>query len=130
MNPDPGPAGNRADIRLAVLAVWWIVSAALLAAAAVPLLVPQDTIGRLIPPCEWQARHGRPCPLCGLTTGFYHIAGGQWREAGRANGASLPLYILFWANGVAALAVLLSRPSGWQPAATRRAKSRRFYLED
>lgn len=119
-----------ADIRLAFLTVWGIVSAALLVTVLLPLVVPQDVIGRAIPACEWQARYGRPCPLCGLTTAFYHIAGGQWRAASQANGASLPLYLLFWANGLAALAVLSWKSGIWRRSPARQANSRCLSLEE
>ncbi|TVQ62320.1 MAG: DUF2752 domain-containing protein [Phycisphaerales bacterium] len=28
-----------------------------------------------LPTCGWIARHGRPCPTCGMTTSFTHAAG-------------------------------------------------------
>lgn len=39
----------------------------------------------LMPPCLFRLATGEPCPFCGMTTGFAHMARGQLLAAGRAN---------------------------------------------
>ena len=124
MPAEPRPAPGGASFRLAFLAAWAVISGAMLAAALLPWFVPQAALGSVIPECEWQSRQGRPCPLCGLTAAFYHNAAGEWRTASRANAASLPLYLFFWANGLAALGVLSCRSRAWRRPPASRAQSR------
>lgn len=34
-----------------------------------------------LPPCGWVVSFGRPCPTCGMTTAFAHVADGQFLTA-------------------------------------------------
>lgn len=38
-----------------------------------------------LPPCTFLVLFGRPCPTCGMTTAWAHLAQGQWGDAARAN---------------------------------------------
>jgi hypothetical protein len=92
----------RGQLRTALLISWLVVSAILLATALAPFALSAGRIAALTPVCEWKAKYGRECPLCGMTTGFILISHGEWRQARRHNRGSVPLYALFWANACAA----------------------------
>lgn len=47
-----------------------------------------------LPPCPFLAGSGLPCPTCGLTTGFAHLARGALGPALQAHPLSLPLFLL------------------------------------
>lgn len=86
------------DARRAFYISWLIVSAALLIALAAPFFISSANLERILPPCEWQVRYGKPCPLCGMTTAFYHISRGDLSQALDAHGESVTVYLLFLAN--------------------------------
>jgi len=93
------------DARKAFVISWMIAGLGMgLAVGASFLLTPESAAG-ILPPCESRIAGGRPCPLCGMTTGFIQVSRGRFDEARRANAMSLPLYALFVANALAALAV-------------------------
>ena len=53
---------------------------AVLAAASSLTPSPQGHATHLalgLPPCGWVVSFGRPCPTCGMTTAFAHVAHGQ-----------------------------------------------------
>jgi hypothetical protein len=47
-----------------------------------------------LPPCGFLAWSGLPCPACGLTTSFAHLARAQLSQALAANPMGLPLFAL------------------------------------
>jgi len=46
-----------------------------------------------LPPCGFLCLTGLPCPGCGLTTSFAHLARFQWELALSANPLGLPLFL-------------------------------------
>jgi len=81
---------------------WLIVSAVIVPVLAAPFLLPPKTVLSLAPKCQWKARYGRECVLCGMTTGFILISQGRLNDALRRNRASIPLYAaLAWNEFVA-----------------------------
>ena len=85
------------QVRRALLIAWLIVSAAIVPILAAPFVLPPRTIFSLAPRCEWKARYGRECVLCGMTTGFILISEGRLNDATGRNRASIPLYAaLVW----------------------------------
>jgi hypothetical protein len=63
---------------------------------------------RLSPPCEYKAKHGEPCPTCGLTRGFAALSHGQVEEALRHNPWSLALYGAAWLTFLGSASILVS----------------------
>lgn len=47
-----------------------------------------------LPPCGFLVLFGRPCPACGLTTAFVHLAHLAPLDSLRANPLGLPLFLL------------------------------------
>jgi len=47
-----------------------------------------------LPPCGFYSLTGVPCPACGLTTSFVHLAHGDWVSAALANPVGVPLCLL------------------------------------
>lgn len=47
-----------------------------------------------LPPCGFLELFGKPCPACGLTTAFAHLAHGSLFESLHANPMGLPLFVL------------------------------------
>jgi hypothetical protein len=92
------------DLRQALRIVWFTVSIALLATLAAPFVLGRERVARLVPVCEWKAKHGRECPFCGMTSSFLDISEGQLGSAKRANRGGIPLYLLFVSNELGALA--------------------------
>ena len=80
------------EARTALRLVWVVASAVALAVLLMLWVLSPAQIARLAPKCEWKARYGRECFLCGMTTAFIDIREGRWREAQRANAGSVPLY--------------------------------------
>lgn len=89
------PAG---EFKAALRIVWMAISIVLLSTLLAPWIFTPEQIASAVPRCEWKARYGRECVLCGMTTAFIDIAHGRWGEAGRTNRGSIPLYSAFWAN--------------------------------
>ena len=97
------------DLKRALFLVWIAVSAVGGVAVAAPLVFPEDVVDRIAPKCESKARGGPPCMLCGATTGFLRIAGGDLGGATEANRASVPLFFGFAANAAGAGLVFIRR---------------------
>jgi Protein of unknown function (DUF2752) len=89
---------------------WLIVTMITLATVVAPTILSESQIGRITPQCDRKVKTGQPCFFCGMTTGFIDIAHGRWREAERANLASVPLYAGFVCNGLC-LGIFLSSKS-------------------
>jgi hypothetical protein len=83
------PAG---ELKAALRIVWLALSFAALGAVLTPWMFSAEQIAAVVPKCEWKARYGRECFLCGMTTAFIAIAHAHVGEAERANRASVPLY--------------------------------------
>ncbi|MBS1875323.1 MAG: DUF2752 domain-containing protein [Acidobacteria bacterium] len=86
--------------------MWLAVTAVTASAAAAPFLLPDAAIARIAPRCESMRLYGRPCFLCGSTTGFLAIGRGDFASARSANRLAIPLFAAFSGNAVAALAYL------------------------
>ena len=91
------------DLALSLKIVWAALSLALLMILAAPFALGRERVAHLAPLCESKARYGRPCAFCGMTTSFLDISDGRFDQAGRANGAGIPLYGLFLSNELGAL---------------------------
>jgi hypothetical protein len=81
----------------------------------------------LMPPCVLHAITGVPCPFCGMTTGFAHMARGQVLAAARANLMAPPIFLLTIVIGLLALwGAVTARP--WVPALVRTPSFSRWLL--
>ena len=78
----------------------------------IPFVLSGETIARLAPPCESKRLYGKECILCGTTTAFIAISHGDWETATQSNRLAIPLFTLFCANGVAAIAYFSMRRFG------------------
>lgn len=95
--------------RLGTRAVWALLalaSGAVLALARLLVPAPEGlgTHTQLgLPPCGFIALLSLPCPACGLTTSFAHLARFALFESLRAHPLGLPLFLLlcaFWARAL------------------------------
>jgi hypothetical protein len=86
--------------------VWVTLSLVILAILVSPFALGRERVARIVPVCEWKAKYGRECAFCGMTTSFLDISEGRLGEATHANRAGIPLYLLFVANEICALAFL------------------------
>lgn len=91
-------AGNR------VFSVTLLVGAALVLVLSFLLTPSPSGIGthcRLLGvPCLFHHFTGLPCPFCGMTTAFAHMARGEIAGAFSAHVLGPALYVLTWAAGV------------------------------
>jgi len=72
------------------------------------LAVPQKSLGQVIPTCpEAESNEGAGCPACGLTRAFYSIKSGEYQSASKLNRAGIPLLLLFCANTMAFMTVMV-----------------------
>jgi hypothetical protein len=94
------------DVRRSFRIVWVTLSLVILAILASPFALGRDRVARIVPVCESKAKYGRECTLCGMTTSFLDISEGRLGEASHANRAGIPLYLLFVANEICALALI------------------------
>lgn len=84
-------------LRSALLVVWLAASALLVAALAVPLLLPDEALAVLLPECPQRLRTGRPCLACGAAASLLLISGGRVNAAMRESVLGIPLYAtLIW----------------------------------
>jgi len=88
------------QLRNAFFIVWIVISVIACCILVVSFFLPQGLIYDLTPECEWQAKYGKPCPLCGMTHSFFLISSGRFSEAVAFNQYSLFLYGLFCVNGI------------------------------
>lgn len=79
---------------------WGALAAVAAALLVVARLLPPDPRGigthlaLGLPPCGFLLWLGVPCPACGLTTSFAHLARFELLAALRAHPVGLPLYLL------------------------------------
>lgn len=79
---------------------WGVLAGGAVALLVVARLLPPDPRGfgthlaLGLPPCGFLLWLGVPCPACGLTTSFAHLARFELLAALRAHPGGLPLYLL------------------------------------
>jgi hypothetical protein len=95
------------QLKCAFLIVWIVISLIVCCILVAPFLMPHDMLLNMMPECEWQARYGVPCPLCGMTHSFFLISSGRFSEARAANQHSLFLYSTFFINSILFLSIVL-----------------------
>jgi hypothetical protein len=100
------------DLKIAFKYVWLVVSVVTGCAILAPFVFVPATLHSLFPACEARVKYHTACPLCGMTTAFIYVAGGQWRNAQAANSGAVPLFLVWLVNLVVALYY-------WLPAAGR-----------
>ena len=109
------------QVRTSLLTAWLIVSAVIFPVLAAPFVLSPKTILSLAPQCEWKAKYGRECPLCGMTNSFILISKGRLDAALGRNRASIPLYAaLVWNECVAIWYALGEIRWTWERARRRR----------
>jgi hypothetical protein len=97
------------DFRAALRIVWIAIGSVLFGVLLAPWIFTPAQIAAVTPRCEWKARYGKECFLCGMTTAFIDIAHGRLREAERSNRGSIPLYAAFVLNDGLLALVLTGR---------------------
>jgi hypothetical protein len=95
------------QIKLALSVVWIVLSGIILIILIVTFILPADSIDAIVPKCESKIKFNKPCPLCGMTTGFLDISRGQFKEASMANGFGIYLFSIFVSNEIVMVAVFL-----------------------
>ncbi len=99
---------SRHEWQIAGRAVWGLVSAVCLLALVTPFVIQAQTLAAVVPVCEAK-RAGGWCFACGLTTSFYSLASGEWRQAAAAHRGGAPLAAAMLLNTAAAAWRLLFR---------------------
>ncbi|HTA68827.1 MAG TPA: DUF2752 domain-containing protein [Bryobacteraceae bacterium] len=94
------------DVRRSFRIVWVTISLMVLAVLVSPFALGRERLARIVPACEWKAKYGKECSLCGMTTSFLDISEGRLGEASHANRGGIPIYLLFVANEICALAFI------------------------
>ena len=94
------------DVRRSFRIVWVTLSLMILAILVSPFVLGRERVASLVPVCEWKAKYGRECAFCGMTTSFLDISDGRLGEASHSNRAGIPLYLIFVANEICALAFI------------------------
>lgn len=112
-----GTAGHflgipRAELVPALAASWLLLSLFGATAVLAPLVLPARVVLSALPACSSVARGHGPCPACGLTRGFVHVARGELGAASRSHRWALPLYFALSANSVVASAFAIRRLRG------------------
>lgn len=95
-----------AQLKRALLIVWLVVSAVTFLTLLLPFVLPEATISRITPECEWKAKYQKSCVLCGMTGGFIHISRGEFTQASASNRFSPYLFAFFGFNQLLVLAYL------------------------
>jgi len=100
---------RKSKISLALWITWLIVSGIILAVLVAPFLVSAETVGAIVPECEWKAKYGRECAFCGMTHAFIFISGGRFGQALDANKFSILLYCVLVLNELVLILFLAKR---------------------
>ncbi len=98
----------RRQFTRALLIVWLIVGFVSGVAVGAPLVASSNTLYQLFPTCAAKAA-GSSCMLCGMTTAFVQISGGDFHGARISNAGSIELYSILGLNFVASLAYTIWR---------------------
>lgn len=110
------------DVQRALILTWLILGGVSATVVGASFAVPDGWLGALLPVCEWRARYGTDCPMCGLTRAFAAIATGRWGDAWVLNQASIPLFGLMSIHGGGAIVTVRPFLRAWQE--DRRSKER------
>lgn len=102
----------RAELASALFASWLVLSLFGAMAVLAPLVLPPRVVLSALPVCSSVARGEGPCPTCGLTRGFVHVARGELPAASRSHPLALPLYFALAVNSVLASASAIRRLRG------------------
>lgn len=94
------------DLRQALLITWIVCSVVIAGVLGASRVMTPHAASRWLPVCESQAKTGKPCSFCGMTTAFMAMARGRFGEASAANRGALPLGFSMLANEVLLGAVL------------------------
>jgi hypothetical protein len=100
---------RRAYLPIGKLAGYLLIPAAL-------VFIPTSWLERHPAPCLFRLLFKRNCPACGMTRALSSAAHGHWRPALRHNPlviVVLPLGILAWASGVAAVCREVRGRASW-----------------
>lgn len=92
----------RADLWRAAFWTWMVLAVIGGVLIATPYAVPHTMLEGWVGTCPSKAA-GSSCALCGMTTAFYLISEGHWREATASHAASIPLYTGLVGNSFAGL---------------------------
>ena len=103
------------QLRTALFIVWIVLSTTILVVLITPFVISPETIYAIAPQCEWKARYGKECPLCGMTASFIYISKGEFTRARQSNGFSLFLYMAFAANTLTTMLTLGRKATGLFP---------------
>lgn len=71
-----------------------IVWVGIVAYAVIGILFRAFTPINILPPCLWRQLFGTPCPGCGLTTAFTHLARFEFAAAIESHALSIPIALL------------------------------------
>jgi hypothetical protein len=82
----------RGELTRAVFIAWAVASGAVLCALLAPFVLSADQLRAAA--AGLSVEHHKPCPLCGMTTAFGHIARGDLARAQASNRAAVPLFAL------------------------------------
>jgi hypothetical protein len=89
-----------AQARAALLWVWAVVSVTMALILVSSAAVPEQTLYRVAPACQYRLRYGRPCVLCGMTHAFVSISRFRISQARRENPLGPLLYGAMAANAL------------------------------
>ena len=101
------------ESRMALSIVWAALGVVVLCVLIAPWTVTPAQVASFVPACEWKAKYHRECAFCGMTTAFFAISHGQFREADQANRGAIPLYAAFLLNEAGLL--LFFQQGRWRP---------------
>lgn len=96
-----------AQLRVALLAAWLILSLTAGATAAAVCLLPEAEVLALAAWCEKPGGHTEPCPFCGLTHALLALRRGDMQAAREAHPGSLVLFAAGLLNEAAAALVMM-----------------------
>lgn len=120
-HPQPNKRRRLAGVRGLSLRVW-LVSVSVLGLAA--YLTP-DARGYgthehlLLPPCFFRLLTTLPCPFCGMTTAFAHLAHGHFAEAARCNLMGAPAFVVTVLLALGSLWGMATGRAWWPPLLER-----------
>ena len=96
------------ELSRALRIVWIIIGFVSGFLVIAPLVFPAGALFGVVPVCAAKAAGGS-CFLCGMTTSFVRIGGGDFAGAQASNSGSVALYAVLGLNFVAALSYTMLR---------------------